>query len=266
MEKPNASEQVSQQVLSAIKERHLSPRPRWQFWLSNGLWWLAAALALILGSLAVSLIIYSFTANDWQWAKYTGGWLYLALAAIPVLWLAAGALLIGFGDFNLHQTKKAYRWHRGYILLAVLVLSGVLGLAMERVGLARELDEVLTPNLPEELIAPAKQETFWHQPAKGLITGTILNIDDDKSITVKDYNGENWQVDISQTVWPKNLKKEAGQKIKIFGSGEEESFEAKELSPWHSALKTPRRAKPVAKPNQPCPPERNGCSPRINNQ
>ncbi len=222
-------EQISEQIVQEIKQRRLSPRPRWQFYLLNGLWWLSAGLMIIGGGLALALVLNSFNTNDWSWAEYQGGWLSLALSALPAVWLLGGLGLLIFGDYNLSQTKNAYRWSKATLLLTVLALSLALAFGLERLGLAQELDEALSPNLPQFLMAPAAQDDFWHKPERGLIMGVIINSDDDRSVIIRDADGKLWQVEIEEGAQVPSLNSPVGAKIKVFGSGNDKQFKARKI-------------------------------------
>ncbi len=221
-------EQISEQILNEIKQRRLSPRPRWQFLLLNSLWWLAAGLTVVAGGLSLALVINSFNTNDWAWAEYNGGWLSLAIGALPLAWLAAGLGLSLFGEYNLHHTKNAYRWKPIWILLTVLILTSGLAFGLERSGLAEELDEVLSPNLPSFLLAPTDQEGFWNKPERGLISGKVVEEKPD-SVILEDASGKTWQVEFEQEPDAPTPEQRLGKKIKVFGSGDAKKFKAKQI-------------------------------------
>lgn len=222
-------EPISEQIIQEIKHRRLSPRPKWQFYLLNGLWWLSAGLTVIFGAVALALVLNSLTTNDWSWADYQGGWLSLALSALPLVWLISALVLFFVSDYTLVHTKKAYRWKKSSVFLIILGVIFVMAIGLERLGLAEELDEFLQPNMPAFMRPPMDRDGFWHRPEVGLVTGVIVGQTDDNLILVKDLRGQLWNVDLSYIDFPLNFPDSLGRKVKIFGTGTVDNFQAQQI-------------------------------------
>ena len=60
MEKEN----ISKQVLEKIKDKKIKPKSKWEFLLKDYVWWFLGILALNIGGLAFSVIIYFLVNND----------------------------------------------------------------------------------------------------------------------------------------------------------------------------------------------------------
>ncbi|MFO8165679.1 MAG: hypothetical protein R6T98_14255, partial [Desulfatiglandales bacterium] len=74
-------------------------------------------------------------------------------------------------------------------------------------------------------------ENQWMQPEKGLLSGTIVEIDPEKkSLILKDYLGKEWTIDINQARVRGNLPLTENIEIKIIGQQlSEDFFEAVEI-------------------------------------
>ena len=70
-------------------------------------------------------------------------------------------------------------------------------------------------------------------PAQGLLAGTIIKVVSEQKVEIKDLQGNNWIIDIADTIWRGRLKPAEGLKIKILGKMKgQRSFVANEIRPW----------------------------------
>jgi ATP-dependent 26S proteasome regulatory subunit len=78
-----------------------------------------------------------------------------------------------------------------------------------------------------------RKQKVWMSPAQGLLAGTITKVVSEQKVEIKDLQGNNWVIDIADTIWRGRLRPAEGLKIKILGHmKEQDRFIANEIRPW----------------------------------
>ena len=98
--------QLPENIIKIIDERNLTPIPRWHFLLKRSVFWTIAGIAVLLGGVAVSVIIFVYFDHD------TEGMIYLnqslvdnILMTIPYFWIVSLAFLIALTHISIRHTK-----------------------------------------------------------------------------------------------------------------------------------------------------------------
>lgn len=164
------------ELISKIKEGHITPKPRWRFAAKNYAIWGIGAITLLLGALTVALIIFMLVHNDWGADRPpVGGPLAEMFFVIPVFWLVCMILFIGVIYFDIKHTKKGYRYSPLIILAASIGSSIILGGIFYAFGLSQKIDDILGRRAPyyEHIINPRIR--FWDNPEQGRLVGLIAS-------------------------------------------------------------------------------------------
>ncbi len=187
----------AKRVLERIEGEQVHPRPRWEFAVKNYLFWALGALAVFLGALAVSAILFEMTSIDWRLASATHGSLgALAFAAVPYVWIGALFVFIGVGYRNVRLTKHGYRYRIGVIALVSVLGALSLGSILHFGGLGGAVDEALGDHPAFYRPILAAERSWWDAPTRGLVGGTVTLVAPEvATFTVKDFNGASIQVD-----------------------------------------------------------------------
>jgi hypothetical protein len=186
----------SQDIIGQIKKQHLAPVPRWHFLLKNYSLWTAFCIAVILGSLSFSVIMERLIHGDWEVIGFLGlnpmAFLFLLL---PYFWLLFLALFFLLAYFEWKHTRNSYRLKTYYIVVGSIGVSAVLGSSFYCLGMGKQIDSVMASSIPYyHTSLHANRDQIWLKPEKGLLTGEVEKVDEAGVITVKDGNGEKWQV------------------------------------------------------------------------
>jgi len=72
----------------------------------------------------------------------------------------------------------------------------------------------------------------WSDPEAGLLAGTIEEVNSLESLSLVDFSGKRWQVDVSSARVRPLVKVSKGTIIKLIGSASESEFVAEEIRPW----------------------------------
>jgi len=226
------SEKV-EKIFESIKEKKVKPKSRWFFLVKDYCVWGIFAVATILGSLAISVIVFVLTDSDWDIYKYLDKsfWGYVLLL-LPYFWLVILAGLAWLAYFNYKHTRKGYLANPYLVVMVSVAVSVVLGWGLFANGMGGKIDEVLENNFTYYIGAEEHKKEIWSNPESGLLSGEIKEVED-KEILLEDFDGKEWQVETNEAQWRKSVSSEAGEEVKIVGKIEdEETFKAQEIRPW----------------------------------
>lgn len=230
------SDKLCQETINKIKEKHLKPKPRWEFILRNYVFWFIFAISLIIGSLAMSVIIHMIKYGDWDLHdRLSGGLINFIIITMPYIWLVIFGLLIFTSYYYLHNTKSGYRYGLAAVITISLFISFVFGSTAFWAG----FDEVIINNVYEK-VPLYENLTFnrakmWVQPEKGLLAGTIVEMSDEENFGLHDFTSRTWQINSDRANLKDRAKILIGENIKLIGElVDEDEFRAIEIRPWGS--------------------------------
>lgn len=222
------SDNLGQKIIDKIQNTHLEPKPRWHFLLKNRLVWMAGALTLLIGAVAMSVIFYLVNNQDLSLYKQADAsfisWLLLSL---PYFWIFFLALFIYLLYYNIKHTKKGYRYHPALLITSSILFSILLGALFSTLGIGRHIDNVLSQRAPlyDRVFNP--HINMWSQPEKGRLTGLIAIKQDNQHFILLDRNHSQWQVMHSGQ---DDALVQVGQVIKLIGRIEDKNkFLAQDL-------------------------------------
>lgn len=192
-----------QKLVDKIKHDNITPRPRWHFLLKDYVVRITGTLALLVGSAAVSVMIYLFKYNDWEMQEETHKTLLeFFLLTLPYFWLILLALFIFLLYYNLKHTKRGYRYPVWFIAGAAFLVSVILGGVFYLAGLGEKIDVVLGEKAPLYEKVINRHFDFWFNPAEGRLIGVVLSKDDERAFVILDPGGSEWQVTCKDERFP----------------------------------------------------------------
>ncbi|MHB1163373.1 MAG: hypothetical protein ACYCZZ_02545 [Minisyncoccota bacterium] len=191
------SDPLAKRVLGRITDEHLTPRPRWEFLFKNYLFWGLGALAVLLGALAFSAMIFEIENVDWRLAPVThGSFFSFFFDAAPLLWVSALGLFLLLGYVNVRRTSHGYRYPLAIIALGAILTSLALGSALYLTGLGSVVEEVVGDYPPFHRPILLRERSWWLSPGKGLLGGHVVSVAPGlASFELLDFNGTLWRVD-----------------------------------------------------------------------
>jgi len=226
---------ISKKVLEKIKKQDIRPIPKWQFMLKDSFVWSLFGINLILGSIGFAIIIFllvnndsvgdfSLTKNIWQWF----------VLSIPVVWILLTALFLFVAFYNFKNTEEGYRFSVGKKVLLNVGITILLGLMLYFSGLSERLNNIFVESVPFYTNALDLRQEVWMRPQEGYLSGTILEINEDKEeMLLRDLDGKVWSVGYGDALVKIRVTLVAGEKIKMLGDMSSDTlFEATEIRPW----------------------------------
>lgn len=223
----------SEVIIGKIKCDHIAPVPRWHFLLRGYVFWALFVSSVLLGSLSFGVIVHIVNSGDFDIVNHLQGNLVTsAVMMLPYFWLLFLVVFAGVAYANWKCTKLGYRFRRRWIVLGSVVLSMFLGSIFYALGMAKEVDDLMTKNLSiyDQTKHDARRE-LWFQPENGFLTGKIIGIDEvNEKLLVVDETGKNWVIDDDGVAWENTQLEIKGKIVKVIGerSGERD-FRAKEI-------------------------------------
>jgi len=228
-------EKFTEKVIEKIREKKISPKPKWSFFLKNEIIWVFGILAVLFGGVSFSLIIYLFKAGQTLATGHFGGSFWqIFLTIVPIFWLLFLALFTFLAFLNIKKTKRAYKYSPILIFLLSVVVSIALGGILNMFGLGQKFDDVLGrrihPGFYKNFMNP--QIDFWSNPEEGRLSGLITKINEDGSLLIKDIDSKEWTLYFSNTFFSENIKFKEATPIQCFGEKiSDDEFQVSEIMP-----------------------------------
>jgi heme/copper-type cytochrome/quinol oxidase subunit 2 len=239
---------LSEEILSNIKDNKIAPRPRWQFLFRNYFLWTIGFLALFFGAVSISLIIFMLRYNEWSsYSRLGGGPLEFLLLVVPLFWIISLVIFVVLVYFNFKKTKHGYRFQPFLIVAGAILISVIMGCAFFLFGIGQRIDAVLGRNAPlyDSVINPRMR--FWSNPEAGRLSGLLVYQESEGNFILVDNNNIEWRVNYIEgddeklveakkngMVDDETLIIAAGQPVRFLGEvTAEKEFKAKEMIPFH---------------------------------
>lgn len=209
---------LSHKVLEKIKKEHIEPKPQWQFLLKNYFVWGVGILALLVGGLVVSVIIYLMLGNDWSVYHLLNHSLFgFIFKTLPYVWLGLLAVFIILVYYDMKHTKKGYRYSLHTIIFVSIFISIALGALLYNIGIGRSLDDILSERAPAFNKIANHQVQFWTDPESGRLAGVIIEIRNEHEFLLKDIKRVSWVIINEKANIRPLVRIENGARIKIIG-------------------------------------------------
>lgn len=221
---------TTEDTLKKIKEEKIQPKPAWHFVLKRSFIWAIFAVALLVGSLAVSVILFTTTNQGFALRSQidTGFWGYV-LKSLPYVWVVCLVAFLAVAILSYRHTKGGYKHRSFFIWLGSIVLSVVLGALFFYAGLGAYIEYRADRLLPAyQTIEEHRRDLFESQ--ENLLAGEIIDIRSNAVVMMNDFDGKTWEVSIEQLP-PFELK--IGMRIGLIGKRTGDStFVAAMVRPW----------------------------------
>ncbi len=229
----NKDNTLDKKIIKAIKEKKLTPRPRWQFLLKNYLIWGGGVSSLLFGSLAFAMILFMLLNNDWRMYEHiSGSLLKFIILTAPYFWLLFLLVFIMVAYFNLKHTKKGYRYSLLSIIIGSIALSMFLGGGLYVAGLGQKIDDILGKRAPFYERFINRRMGMWANPDRGLLTGVLIDKISDNEFVLLDMERKEWLILMNKATFAPEMILATGTPIRLMGKLLEESiFEVTRIMP-----------------------------------
>jgi hypothetical protein len=233
-----ATDSLSETVLTRLEKDHICPRGRWYFlcgnWLAWG-WWLAL---VVIAALACAVLVFVLSHRHYALYEATHATFFAFLVDIAPFWwvlVAGGAAFYAIMRFR--RTPRGYRHSLGVTIASVLIVVSGGGLAFHYFGWGYWVDDVLGREFPRWYASQSAREyRLWNQPTEGRLVGVFQSSGLASSlVVVRDGAGTTWLVDVSELPSAHQAILRTGEQVRIIGyppGAPGEALRACAVFPW----------------------------------
>ena len=223
----------SEKLIATIKEKKIRPVPRWHFLLKNSLFIGGFMLAVLLGGLAFSVVLFSIQQTDFILISHMShSGLEFFLSLLPVFWIVMLLVFCLIGMYGLRYSRKGYKYSLARQVGFSAVLSILIGTLFFISGGGHWLEHVFAVNVGLYESVQEKKIKLWVMPEEGHLAGSIETIEEN-SFRLVDFHGHSWNIDFSDASVAPVVLLEAGEEIKVIGAKTGDGqFRAEEIRPW----------------------------------
>jgi len=188
---------LSNKIIDQIDTKQIVPTPRWHFILMRIFFWIFAILSVIVGSFAISVMLFLFSDYYHHGLPLIPHDVAEALLLIPYVWLIIFASFILIGRESIKHTKKGYQYRLYTIILASVFLNILLGFVLYFAGVGKQTHEFFNNRIPFYNSATYDSRDAWNRPIIGRLAGIIVSIKDNNNFSIIDFGGHIWQVKLA---------------------------------------------------------------------
>lgn len=231
---------ISCKILRAIEEKHINPQKRWVFTFKNYLFFGFFVSSVIVGSLAVSTIIFLLTDYDWQLSNALNqGFLSQIFWILPYFWLVVFLLFIVSAYYTFRSIKGGYKYAIYLVALISASLSVVFGSILFFAGVDSQVHEFFSANVPFYDSCVCDKKDAWNNPSKGVLAGEVAAVESQYEFTLIDFHNNLWDIETQTTTdWVLPFFVEEGAEIKLVGEDRGNGvFLAGEIELWDDDYK-----------------------------
>jgi len=230
-----SNKEISQDVLERIQKEGIQPKPKWEFLLREWVIWVLAAVCVLVGGIAVSVILTLLVTDGLGLAFFQAPSKGLILAAMPYVWLVLLVSFLLVAEYNIRHTKRGYRYRWASVFVGVVLLSIPLGLIFFKIGWGERVERA-SQRMPFYERLAEQRENIWEHPEGGLIRGEVSDWSAElRVIHLQDSAGKEWTVLYKKDVMtPRHWIPSKGSFIKVLGEQTADlEFQARAVLPWN---------------------------------
>ena len=185
---------LSKKVFEKIQQEHIKPKSKYVCTAHKSVFWAALTASVIIGALAVSVVIFILTNNDWEvYSKMNGGAVKMLLLVLPYFWFVIFGLFVSVAYYNYKHTKSGYKHRFSTIIFGYFVITIIVGTGFSLMNLTDDVDEVLVEKMPFYEEMNKHRRKMWQQPEKGFLTGKVIVVSED-NLNLIDLHKQEWVV------------------------------------------------------------------------
>jgi hypothetical protein len=223
----------SEKLIQAIREQDIKPLPKWRFTLRNSLLLAAFLLAVLLGALSFSVILFAIQQTDFNVVNHLShSRMELFLGLLPFFWILVLVVFLAIAIYSIQYAPKGYKFSAGKWVAYSAALSMLLGTLFFIAGGAERIENAFEVNVSIYQSIEEKKVRLWSMPQDGYLAGDIIDVTAE-ALHLKDLQGKKWTIRYEDAFIPPVVLLERGEKVKLLGaiSGKDE-FTADEIRPW----------------------------------
>jgi hypothetical protein len=223
----------SDKLVKRIMEEQPEPVQKWRYVFKNKSVWIAFSLAVVLGALSFSVILFAIQQTDFDIISHMShSPLELLLGLLPFLWIIFLIISILVAMYTLRFSRKGYKFTFTRLVGYSAALSILVGTIFFISGGARKLEQAFAIHVSIYQSIQEKKILLWSMPEEGYLAGEIENVEMN-SLLIKDFEGKSWIVYYKDAFIPPVVLLERNEIVKLIGHMDNDrEFTASEVRPW----------------------------------
>ncbi|MCK5096351.1 MAG: hypothetical protein KAR24_03290 [Candidatus Pacebacteria bacterium] len=225
---------IADSIMEKIERESIKPKPRWEFLLKNYSIWFTGILAVVVGSVATSSIIFAIRNADWfLYRRLSDSFLIHVFKVMPFLWIGFLVLFVLIAIYQIKHTKRGYKYSLAIIVLGNIFVSMILGSVLYVFGFGHLIDVYAGRFVPSYQAIEERREEMWTQPENGLLAGIVLGTST-KDVLLQDFAGGTWNITMDKLKPVDVIILSLAQEVAVVGNVISTStFEACAVRPWN---------------------------------
>lgn len=225
---------VSKKVLEEIKEKRVTMTPKWHFVVFKILTFFLLVLLFLLGIFVFSLIYHLIFNFELGGIMSRNSSVQMVVCGLPYFWFLVLGIAVILWILEFLKTNFGYKIKKRFVIFSLVFITFIFGMGLHSLGIGEVLENFMENNFPSYRNIVKTPKSFWLQPEKGLLSGKIVNLNEEiKNLTIKDWEEKNWEVNYTGAVILKGAVLKNRKKIKIIGKEKGDCcFEAEEIREW----------------------------------
>lgn len=183
---------IKDKIIQNIKDKDIKPTPKIYFIIKNIIFWSFWLLCVVIGSMAMSAIIFLIQTSGWEMRGYAADSLFeFTMKILPYFWIVLFLMFITVGYLFFKNVKGVYRYKIENVIAFTLLLSIILGIGLSKAQMGMILDRAFEKRMPIYHEMRANQMKIWNKPEKGVLIGEVKIVNPDHFILgcgCKDWN------------------------------------------------------------------------------
>ena len=230
---------LSEKIIKKIEADKIKPYSKWRFAGLRSLVWGLFVLSILIGCVGAAVSFFLIKNAEWDLYSHFGhSFAEFTLLILPWFWFIIIGIFTLLSWYYYRKTGKGYRMNTLKVVLLSVIISVTAGVFLNLTSVPQKLETIFNETMPWYSKMHKHRHIMWMNPEKGFLAGTIEKAPDKTMIILKDLNGRDWWIDISETDWRGRLGPVKGTKIKLSGTRQKSdngqaSFKALEIRPWH---------------------------------
>ncbi len=218
-------------ILNKIKEKHISPKPRWRFLLQDYVVWMAFVISIVVGALSFAISIHLIRDGDWDiYRLISDSKLLFIVDNIPYIWLFVFTIFLVVAFYNFRHTKSGYKYKFNMLVTACVLISFVFGGGLYAMGAGERVERFIVERLPVYEKMKIERMKRWSNPQRGVMFGEMIELTSEQKIKIRDFNNKVWSVDKEKIRMKPGAEMHRGAMLKVLGEDMGDGrFRAREL-------------------------------------
>ncbi len=206
-------------ILSRIEKEGMCPRPRWQFFLREGVIWTVGIASIGVGALAVAATLFEVRHAWWDAYEATHEtFLTFLIDALPAMWIASLGVFTLLAYASVRYTKRGYVHSIPIVFLGIVLLNSIGGVALYAFGAGEFADEQVGVWMPFQRPLLERERTRWMMPEEGRVAGVVREMPFGEPIVwIEAVDGIPYAIDITDFSRPDRARMRVGDQMRVLG-------------------------------------------------